>query len=87
MAPFSQEMEPPQLPGRFKPARLELQTAASHDVLHPFHGHLTQITQQGADGGFGRYRLIIEPWLAFLGYNRDSYLFQDKWRPSAARWR
>ncbi len=68
-----------------QPARLELQTAASHDVLHPFHGHLTQITQQGADGGFGRYRLIIEPWLAFLGYNRDSYLFQDKWRPSAAR--
>ncbi len=61
-----------------QPARLELQTAASHDVLHPFHGHLTQITQQGADGGFGRYRLIIEPWLAFLGYNRDSYLFQDK---------
>ena len=56
-------------------------------MLHPFHGHLTQITQQGADGGFGRYRLIIEPWLAFLGHNRDSYLFQDKWRPSAARWR
>jgi len=28
--------------------------------------------------GFARYRLIIEPWLSFLGNNRDHYLFQDK---------
>lgn len=61
-----------------QPVRLDLQTAASRDVRRPFHGHITQITRQGADGGFGRYRLIIEPWLAFLGHNRDNYLFQDK---------
>ncbi|WP_051453124.1 type VI secretion system Vgr family protein [Dechloromonas agitata] len=61
-----------------QPVRLDLQTSASRDVRRPFHGHITQITRQGADGGFGRYRLIIEPWLAFLGHNRDNYLFQDK---------
>ncbi|MFN4325966.1 MAG: type VI secretion system Vgr family protein [Azonexus sp.] len=61
-----------------QPVRLDLQTAASRAVRRPFHGHITHITRQGADGGFGRYRLIIEPWLAFLGHNRDNYLFQDK---------
>ena len=61
-----------------QPIRLDLQTAASRDARRPFHGHITQITRQGADGGFGRYRLIIEPWLAFLGHNLDNYLFQDK---------
>ena len=61
-----------------QPARLDLQTAASRSVLRPFHGHITQITRLGANGGFARYRLLIEPWLALLGHNRDSYLFQDK---------
>jgi type VI secretion system secreted protein VgrG len=44
----------------------------------PFHGHITQVTRLGANGGFARYQLIIEPWLAFLGHNQDNYLFQDK---------
>ncbi|MCG2577542.1 type VI secretion system tip protein VgrG [Dechloromonas sp. XY25] len=61
-----------------QPARLDLQTAASRSVRRPFHGHITQITREGANGGFARYRLIIEPWLAFLGHTRDNYLFQDK---------
>ena len=61
-----------------QPARLDLQTAASRTVLRPFHGHITQITREGANGGFARYRLIIEPWLAFLGHTQDNYLFQDK---------
>lgn len=61
-----------------QPARLDLQTAASRHIRRPFHGHITQITREGANGGFARYRLIIEPWLAFLGQTQDSYLFQDK---------
>lgn len=61
-----------------QPARLDLQTSASRTLSRPFHGHITQITREGSDGGFARYRLIIEPWLAFLGHTRDSYLFQDK---------
>lgn len=61
-----------------RPARLDLQTSFSRTALRPFHGHITEVTRLGADGGFARYRLIIEPWLAFLGHNRDHYLFQDK---------
>ncbi|MBI2278006.1 MAG: type VI secretion system tip protein VgrG [Dechloromonas sp.] len=70
-----------------QPARLDLQTSFSRTArrpdgsalgVRPFHGHITDIARLGADGGFARYRLIIEPWLAFLGHNRDNYLFQDK---------
>ncbi len=43
-----------------------------------WHGHVTHALQLGADGGFARYRLVMEPWLAFLGQRRDNYLFQDK---------
>ena len=31
-----------------------------------------------ADGGLARYRLHLQPALAFLGLRRDSYIFQDK---------
>src|SRR5574343_569291 len=61
-----------------QPVRLDLQTSASCTIRRPFHGHITQITRDGSDGGFARYRLIVEPWLAFLGYTQDNYLFQDK---------
>ena len=61
-----------------QPARLELQTALSRTEHRPFHGHISRVERLGANGGFARYRLIIEPWLAFLGYNIDNYLFQDK---------
>lgn len=61
-----------------QPARLDLQTSQSRTVLRPFHGHITSVDRLGANGGFARYRLIIEPWLAFLGHNSDNYLFQDK---------
>ncbi len=61
-----------------QPVRLDLQTSASRIIRRPFHGHITQITREGANGGFARYRLIIEPWLAFLGHTQDNYLFQDK---------
>ncbi len=61
-----------------QPARLDLQTSFSRTALRPFHGHVTQVDRLSANGGFARYRLIIEPWLSFLGNNRDNYLFQDK---------
>jgi len=61
-----------------QPARLDLQTSASRTVLRPFHGHITRAVRLGADGGFARYQLTIEPWLSFLGQTQDSYLFQDK---------
>ena len=43
-----------------------------------WHGYVTEAMQLGADGGLARYRLIMEPWLAFLALRRDNYLFQDK---------
>jgi len=43
-----------------------------------WHGYVTEALQLGADGGLARYRVIMEPWLAFLGLRRDNYLFQDK---------
>lgn len=57
--------------------RLDLQTAQSRSELRPFHGHVTQADLIASNGGFARYRLVIEPWLAFLRYRQDSFLFQD----------
>ncbi|MEJ8846206.1 type VI secretion system Vgr family protein [Variovorax rhizosphaerae] len=57
--------------------RLDLQTAQSRTVLRPFHGHVTQATLVSSNGGFARYGLVIEPWLSFLQWRQDSYLFQD----------
>ncbi|MBH9578868.1 type VI secretion system Vgr family protein [Inhella proteolytica] len=31
----------------------------------------------GSDGGLARYRLTLEPWLAFLRHRVDAYVFQD----------
>ncbi|MBT0960118.1 type VI secretion system Vgr family protein, partial [Denitromonas iodatirespirans] len=58
--------------------RLDLQTGLSRIERRPFHGHITAISHLGANGGFARYRLIVEPWLAFLGHNRDSFIFQQR---------
>ncbi|MEW5789774.1 MAG: type VI secretion system Vgr family protein [Pseudomonadota bacterium] len=61
-----------------QPVRLDLLTQPSRTALRPFHGHVTGMDRLGSDGGFGRYRLIVEPWLAYLGMNRDSTLHQDQ---------
>lgn len=42
-----------------------------------FHGHVTSAELNGANGGFARYRLVIEPWTRFLLLGRDSRVFQD----------
>ncbi|HWW72519.1 MAG TPA: type VI secretion system Vgr family protein, partial [Duganella sp.] len=60
-----------------QPVLLELMTAASRDQSRPFHGHVTAIDMAGANGGFARYNLTIEPWTAFLARGRDSRIFQD----------
>lgn len=60
-----------------QPVLLELQTAG-FGAPRPFHGHVTAAELAGADGGFARYQLIVEPWTAFLGLGRDSRVFQDK---------
>ncbi|MGJ9417863.1 type VI secretion system Vgr family protein [Massilia sp. CMS3.1] len=57
-----------------QPALLQLLTV---DGLRPFHGHITAAEITGANGGFARYVLTLEPWSRFLSLGRDSRIFQD----------
>jgi type VI secretion system secreted protein VgrG len=43
-----------------------------------WHGYCTETAWLGADGGTARYRLRLEPFLAFLHIRRDAFIFQDK---------
>ncbi|MCW7537333.1 type VI secretion system tip protein TssI/VgrG [Aquabacterium sp. A7-Y] len=61
-----------------QPVLLELLTQASRSTLRPCHGHVTSVSLLGADGGLARYRLIVEPWLAFLSWRQDSRTFQNQ---------
>jgi type VI secretion system secreted protein VgrG len=61
-----------------QPVLLEVLTAVPGMPLRPFHGHITSAQLIGANGGFARYGLTIEPWFAFLALGRDSRIFQDK---------
>ena len=59
-----------------QPALLELET--SNSGPRHFHGHLTSVEINGANGGMARYTLVLQPWCAFLEQGRDSRIFQDK---------
>jgi len=59
-----------------QPALLELET--SNSGPRHFHGHLTSVDINGANGGMARYTLVLQPWCAFLEHGRDSRVFQDK---------
>ena len=61
-----------------QPVLLELLTAAPGMRMRPFHGHVTCAQRLGANGGFARYAITIEPWSAFMAFGRDSRMFQDK---------
>ncbi|MFC5476862.1 type VI secretion system Vgr family protein [Massilia suwonensis] len=58
-----------------QPVLLQLLTATSGE-LRAFHGHVTAADISGANGGFARYVLTIEPWTRFLAFGRDSRIFQ-----------
>lgn len=61
-----------------QPVLLELLTANAEVKWRPFHGYVTSARCVGANGGFARYTVTIEPWCAFLKLGRDSRMFQDK---------
>ncbi len=61
-----------------QPALIELLTAGTAMNWRPFHGYVTSAKCVGANGGFARYTVTIEPWSAFLKLGRDSRMFQDK---------
>ncbi|MFZ6747644.1 type VI secretion system Vgr family protein [Undibacterium sp. Ren11W] len=56
---------------------LELMTANASTALRPFHGHVTRVETLGSNGGLARYKLIVEPWTAFMALRRDSTTYQD----------
>ncbi|PLC01432.1 type VI secretion system tip protein VgrG [Variovorax sp. RO1] len=58
--------------------RLDLQTSQSRTELRPFHGHVSEAECVSSNGGMARYRIVIEPWMAFLRYRQDSCLFQHQ---------
>ncbi|WP_334165352.1 type VI secretion system Vgr family protein [Achromobacter mucicolens] len=60
-----------------QPAQVKLQTALGRDAHRVWCGLVTEARFEGANGGFARYRLRIEPWLALLRQRRDSFAFQD----------
>ncbi|MCB4359477.1 type VI secretion system Vgr family protein [Quatrionicoccus australiensis] len=59
-------------------AEITLRLLLADGSKRAWHGYVTEAMQLGADGGLARYRLIMEPFLAFLAQRRDCYLFQDK---------
>ncbi|WP_226459555.1 contractile injection system protein, VgrG/Pvc8 family [Quatrionicoccus australiensis] len=59
-------------------AEITLRLLLADGSRRAWHGYVTETMQLGADGGLARYRLIMEPFLAFLAQRRDCYLFQDK---------
>lgn len=61
-----------------QPVLIELLTAMDGMRFRPFHGHITAAELVGANGGFARYVLKIEPWCSFMSHGRDSRIFQDK---------
>ncbi|WP_284337334.1 contractile injection system protein, VgrG/Pvc8 family, partial [Comamonas sp. NoAH] len=59
-----------------KAVRVDLQTAQGGP--RGWHGYVTSFALLASNGGFARYRLRIEPWLAFLRWRSDSFLFQQR---------
>lgn len=45
---------------------------------HPRSGLITAASALAYDGGFARYRLTVQPWLALLAYGARSAVWQEK---------
>jgi type VI secretion system secreted protein VgrG len=64
-----------------QPALVELLCQDSATDRRPWHGHIVAAALVGSDGGWARYRLVVEPWLAFLAHAVDARSFQDRTVP------
>ncbi|NRF68152.1 type VI secretion system tip protein VgrG [Aquincola sp. S2] len=58
--------------------RLDLRTTLSDGGELLRSGLVTEARAEESDGGFARYRLVIEPWLALLAHSRRSQVWQEK---------
>ncbi|WP_047249587.1 type VI secretion system Vgr family protein [Chromobacterium subtsugae] len=66
-----------------QPARIGIQDADGDETLRC--GVVSQARLAGADGGFARYELTIEPPFALLRHRRTSRVFQDLSTPDIVR--
>lgn len=46
--------------------------------LRYFNGHITEFRLLRSDGGFAFYKMVLEPWLAFVRLRKDSRSFHNK---------
>jgi type VI secretion system secreted protein VgrG len=58
--------------------QLTVSLLQSDGAYAPWHGYVFEAAQLGADGGLARYRLVMRPWLSFLGLRTDSFVYQDQ---------
>ncbi len=49
--------------------------------LRPWHGHIAAAAWLAADGGWARLRIVVEPWLAWLGQGQDARTHQGRTVP------
>jgi type VI secretion system secreted protein VgrG len=50
-----------------------------------FNGHVTRLTRVGVFGNYFLYRLVLRPWLWFLGRSADCRIFQNKSIPDIVK--
>lgn len=58
--------------------RLNLRSTLSDGSEFWRGGIVTHASADDADGGFARYRLVVEPWLGLLAHTRRSQVWQEK---------
>ena len=58
--------------------RIELHTALADGSRTRRSALITGARQGAADGGFARYHLSAQPWVALLAHSRHSRVWQDK---------
>jgi type VI secretion system secreted protein VgrG len=56
-----------------QPVRVDLLTDSGERT---WSAHVSHVANLGSDGGLARYRLTLQPWLAFLHHRIDSFVFQ-----------
>lgn len=59
-----------------RPITLEATLADGRRVKRS--GYVVEASSLGADGGFGRKGLLVQPWIALLGHTLTSRVWQDK---------
>ncbi|MRV74590.1 type VI secretion system tip protein VgrG [Duganella sp. FT92W] len=47
-------------------------------LLRHFNGYVTEFSLLGADGGLAKYRMVLEPWMAFVRLRQDCVGFHGR---------